>query len=107
MANRGRPQRHGKPSRPARPSPRTQNQRAQNQRAKGERTARPAAGAEGRPDSEEPRTFRLGAVPGATPGRWIDTWKRRMPHVELELVAIDAATQRAAINELDAALIRL
>ncbi len=55
----------------------------------------------------QPRVFRLGAVPGATPGKWIDTWNRRMPHVTLELVPIDAATQRAAIDELDAALIRL
>ncbi|MGM7671533.1 LysR substrate-binding domain-containing protein [Microbacterium sp. A93] len=55
----------------------------------------------------EPRTFRLGAVPGATPGKWIDTWHRRMPHVTLELVPIDAATQRTAIDEMDAALIRL
>lgn len=30
-----------------------------------------------------------------------------MPHVTLELVPIDAATQRAAIDDLDAALIRL
>lgn len=51
--------------------------------------------------------FRLGAVPGATPGKWIDTWKQRLPHVRLELVPIDAETQRASIDELDAALIRL
>lgn len=57
--------------------------------------------------TEDPRTFRLGAVPGATPGKWIDTWKQRMPHVALELVPIDAETQRASIAELDAALIRL
>lgn len=57
--------------------------------------------------SEEPRVFRLGAVPGATPGKWIDTWKQRMPHVSLELVPIDADTQRASIDDLDAALIRL
>ncbi|MGO2519782.1 MAG: LysR substrate-binding domain-containing protein [Microbacterium sp.] len=60
-----------------------------------------------RPEPEEPRTFRLGAVPGATPGKWIDTWKRRMPHVTMELVSIDPGTQRTAIDELDAALIRL
>lgn len=59
------------------------------------------------PPPEEPRTFRLGAVPGATPGKWIDTWKRRMPHVDLELVPVDAVTQRTAIDELDAVLVRL
>lgn len=56
---------------------------------------------------EEPRIFRLGAVPGATPGRWIDAWKQRMPHVRLELVPISAAEQRAALADLDAALVRL
>lgn len=57
--------------------------------------------------AEEPRTFRLGAVPGATPGRWIDAWKQRMPHVPIELVPVSAAEQRAAIDELDAVLVRL
>lgn len=59
------------------------------------------------PESEEPRTFRLGAVPGATPGKWIDAWKQRMPRVPLELVPIEAATQRAALDGVDAALVRL
>jgi DNA-binding transcriptional LysR family regulator len=58
---------------------------------------------------EPPRTFRLGAIPGATPGRWIDRWRERMPHVPLELVPLDVATQRAALlaGEVDAALVRL
>ncbi|WP_258131242.1 MULTISPECIES: substrate-binding domain-containing protein [unclassified Microbacterium] len=59
------------------------------------------------PESDEPRTFRLGAVPGATPGKWIDAWKQRMPRVPLELVPIEAATQRAALDGVDAALVRL
>ncbi|WP_258566891.1 substrate-binding domain-containing protein [Microbacterium sp. Se5.02b] len=46
-------------------------------------------------------------MPGATPGKWIDAWKQRMPHVPLELVPIEAATQRAALDEVDAALVRL
>lgn len=56
---------------------------------------------------EEGRAFRLGAVPGATPGRWIDAWKQRMPRVALELVPIDVRAQRAALDDLDAALVRL
>jgi len=56
---------------------------------------------------EEPRTFRLGVVPGATPGRWIDAWKQRMPHVPLEVVPVEVADQDAAIDGLDAALVRL
>lgn len=59
------------------------------------------------PEVEEPRTFRLGAVPGATPGKWIDAWKQRMPHVPLELIPIEATGQRTALDDLDAALIRL
>ena len=58
-------------------------------------------------EPEEPRIFRLGAVPGATPGKWIDAWKQRMPHVPLELVPIEVAAQRAAIETLDAAIVRL
>jgi DNA-binding transcriptional LysR family regulator len=57
--------------------------------------------------SEQPRTFRLGAVEGATPGRWIDTWKARMPQVPIELVPIPLSSQRAAIDDVDAALVRL
>ncbi len=59
------------------------------------------------PAPEDPRVFRLGAVEGATPGKWIDAWKQRMPHVPLELVPIPLADQRAAIDGVDAALVRL
>ncbi|MGB3375497.1 MAG: LysR family substrate-binding domain-containing protein [Microbacterium sp.] len=56
---------------------------------------------------EKPRTLRLGLVPGTTPGKWIDAWKQRMPHVELELVPITFADQRERLDELDLALVRL
>jgi DNA-binding transcriptional LysR family regulator len=56
---------------------------------------------------DEPRTFRLGVVPGATPGKWIDAWKQRMPHVPIELVPITVAAQLEALREVDAALVRL
>ena len=61
------------------------------------------------PEPEAPRTFRLGAIPGATPGKWIDRWRDRLPHVELEYVPIEVATQREAIlsGDIDAALVRL
>lgn len=53
--------------------------------------------------------FRLGAIEGATPGRWIDIWKERMPGIPLELVPLDVPGQRAAVIEasVDAALARL
>lgn len=60
------------------------------------------------PAAAESRTLRLGAVPGANPGRWIDTWRQRMAHVTLELVTIPFAAQRAAIADavVDLALVR-
>lgn len=57
----------------------------------------------------EARTFRLGIVPGATPGKWIDIWHDRMPHVAIDLVALDAATAQKSVlsDAVDAALLRL
>ena len=53
--------------------------------------------------------FVLGAVPGATPGRWIDAWNDRMPPSPLQLVPIAVATQREELmtGGLDAAIVRL
>ena len=56
---------------------------------------------------EPPRDFVLGAIPGATPGKWIDVWRERMPHVTLVLREIAVADQRAALDDVDAALVRL
>ena len=55
----------------------------------------------------QPRAFRLGVVPGATPGTWVDIWRERMPRVPIELVPISFAAQREALDEVDAALVRL
>src|SRR5690606_38214007 len=57
--------------------------------------------------AKEPRILRLGLVPGTTPGKWVDAWKQRMPHVELELVPISFADQRERLDDLDLALVRL
>ena len=53
--------------------------------------------------------FRLGYVPGATPGRWARTWRDRLPDVRLGLVQLDAADAPAALAEgrVDAAILRL
>ncbi|MFT4306044.1 MAG: LysR substrate-binding domain-containing protein, partial [Microbacterium sp.] len=56
-----------------------------------------------------PAPFRLGAIPGATPGTWIDRWAERMPDDPLELVPLEVAGQRAALTTgaVDAAIVRL
>lgn len=56
-----------------------------------------------------PPSFALGVVPGATPGRWIDAWRERMPQTALELQPIAFAAQRAELlgGTIDAALVRL
>ncbi|MGN7970280.1 LysR substrate-binding domain-containing protein [Microbacterium sp. 22296] len=59
------------------------------------------------PPREEPRDFVLGAVPGATPGKWIGLWRERMPHVTLILREIGVADQRRLLDGVDAALVRL
>lgn len=52
--------------------------------------------------------FRLGAIPGATPGTWIARWRERRPN-PLELVPLTVAHQRDALvaGQVDAALVRL
>ena len=61
------------------------------------------------PPALEPAVFVLGAIPGATPGKWIDTWRERMPRIDLDLRPLAVADQRAQLlsGELDAALVRL
>ncbi|WP_349426264.1 LysR substrate-binding domain-containing protein [Microbacterium sp. LWS13-1.2] len=75
------------------------------------RRPQPSPGPSPTPPAEPPMptTFLLGAIPGATPGKWIDTWKERMPRTSLELVPLAVADQRDALRagEVDAALVRL
>jgi DNA-binding transcriptional LysR family regulator len=60
-----------------------------------------------RPD-RTPR-FRLAYVPGATPAKWVRTWRERLPDVPLELVAAEAADAERVLRdgEADAAVLRL
>lgn len=53
--------------------------------------------------------FRLGAVDGTTPGKWIDIWQKRMPEAPLELMSLPRDRQRDALMAaaVDAALVRL
>ncbi len=53
--------------------------------------------------------FRWGIVPGATPGKWVDTFKERMPRRPLELVHLTVPEQYDALmaRGVDVALARL
>ncbi len=53
--------------------------------------------------------FRLGYVPGVTPGKWVRIWAERRPHVPLELVTAttDEAVELIRTGGVDAALVRL
>jgi DNA-binding transcriptional LysR family regulator len=68
-----------------------------------------AATGAGQGSSGAPRTFRLGMVPGANPGRWARVWAERIRDVELVLVPVAAADAQAAVRagDLDASLLRL
>ncbi|MFT3798091.1 LysR substrate-binding domain-containing protein [Microbacterium sp.] len=70
----------------------------------GAAAAEPRAGA-----APPPGPFRLGAIEGATPGKWIDTWHERMPRTPLDLTPLTIADQREALvgRAVDAALVRL
>ena len=75
-----------------------------------QRTPKPSPGPAPAPPASEPAgPFRLGAIPGATPGKWIDTWNERMPRTALELVPLATDDQRRALldGDVDAALVRL
>ncbi|WP_416063441.1 LysR family substrate-binding domain-containing protein [Rhodococcus indonesiensis] len=53
--------------------------------------------------------FRLGYVPGVTPGKWARVWAERIPDVPLELVPVAAAAGESAVRDgtVDAAVLRL
>jgi DNA-binding transcriptional LysR family regulator len=76
---------------------------------KPKRTPRPSPAPSPEPPAPPAERFVLGAIPGATPGKWIDVWKQRMPRTALELLPLAVADQRRAIvaGEVDAAIVRL
>lgn len=60
------------------------------------------------PIAPEPRVFRLAVVPGVMPGKWLDIWQDRYPHVTVELAQVAAHDARALVldGSVDAALLR-
>lgn len=53
--------------------------------------------------------FRVGFVPGVTPGKWLRTWRERLPDVPLEAEQVAVAEQRDLLTggALDMCLVRL
>lgn len=60
-------------------------------------------------EPSETAAFRLGFVPGVTPGKWARIWAERRPHVPLELVTAttDEAVALIRTGAVDAAVLRL
>lgn len=56
-----------------------------------------------------PEVFRLAIVPGVTPGKWVGTWRERLPDVALELVHVTALDGGDVLRSgaADAGLVRL
>ncbi|WAL68492.1 LysR family substrate-binding domain-containing protein [Amycolatopsis cynarae] len=59
--------------------------------------------------SDEPPAFRLGYVPGVTPGKWVRIWQERYPGVLLSLVPAVPAEAAGLVRDgaADAVLLRL
>ncbi|MHC1559148.1 LysR substrate-binding domain-containing protein [Actinomycetospora sp. C-140] len=57
----------------------------------------------------ETASFRLGYVPGATPGKWARIWAERRPDVPLELVGADTdeVVERIRAGAVNAGVVRL
>ncbi|MFI9151440.1 LysR substrate-binding domain-containing protein [Streptomyces sp. NPDC053367] len=58
---------------------------------------------------ENPPSFRLAYVPGATPGKWVRIWEERLPDVPLSLLPVAAAEAPDVLRagEADAGIVRL
>ena len=56
-----------------------------------------------------PASFRLGYVPGVTPGKWARIWAERLPDVALDLVGLTVADAEDAVRSgaVDAGVVRL
>ncbi|GAA4922738.1 DNA-binding transcriptional LysR family regulator [Actinomycetospora succinea] len=60
-------------------------------------------------EPDETASFRLGYVPGATPGKWARIWAERRPDVPFELVGAttDEVVDQVRAGALDAGVVRL
>lgn len=80
-----------------------------NRGAPGKPARRPTPEPTAQPPLDLPDVLRLGVIPGATPGKWVDTWQTRYPRVPVEIVPLEVRDQRAALHDttVDLALVRL
>lgn len=60
-------------------------------------------------DPDDAASFRLGYVPGVTPGKWARIWAERLPRVPLDLVTMTASEAEDAVRSraVDAGVVRL
>lgn len=60
-------------------------------------------------EPDDTASFRLGYVPGVTPGKWARMWAERRPHVPLEpvLATTDEAVELIRTGAVDAGVVRL
>ncbi|MEV0292927.1 LysR substrate-binding domain-containing protein [Nocardia sp. NPDC050710] len=61
------------------------------------------------PSSDAPAALRIGFVPGVTVSKWTRIWGERFPETPLEVVALTAADQHAALRDgrVDMCFVRL
>ncbi|MDZ8171606.1 LysR substrate-binding domain-containing protein [Microbacterium xanthum] len=104
-----RPNPAGRNPRAGRPSSQRKTHAAKPRTPKAPDAKRPGVPAPQPAASAPAGPFVLGAIPGATPGKWIDAWQDRMPDNPLELRPLAVVAQRQAIvaGDVDAALVRL
>lgn len=115
MAGRGAGRTGGRAGKPTRAASARRGTGARTAGTQKPATQKPDAqkhGAQARPvpGRTPPRgPLRLGAIEGATPGKWVDTWRERMPKVAIDLVPLTVDDQRHALvaASVDAALVRL
>jgi DNA-binding transcriptional LysR family regulator len=100
--------------RPATPNGKTPNGKTSTSKGtkppvKGARTPAPVVFDAPADDVGAAASLRLGLIPGATPGKWIDAWHERLPDVPIALTQLEVTTQRDALlaGDLDLALVRL